>query len=58
MLVNYIGVVLVVTLVGGTLNYSKRTVMKLVIVYLIDVEFLSASDVSTCDHTHIVHLSH
>ena len=56
MLVNSIGVVLVVTLFGGTLNNSKRTVMELVIIYLIDVEFLSASDVSTCDHSHLVHL--
>ena len=47
MLVNSIGVVLVLTLVGCTLNNSKRTVIELVTVDLIDVEFLSASDVST-----------
>ena len=47
MLVNSIGIVHVVTPVGGTLYNSKRTVMELVIVDLIDVEFLSATDVST-----------
>ena len=56
MLVYSIGIVFVETLVGWKLYNSKLAVMELVIVYLIDVKFLSASDVGTCYHSHIIHL--
>ena len=56
MFVHSIRIVLVATIVSWTLNNSNLAVIILVIVDLIDVEFFSASDVSTLDHSHIIHL--
>ena len=56
MLMYSIRIVLVETLVSWTLNNSKRAAEKLVIVDLTDIKFLSASDVGTCYHGHIIHL--
>ena len=56
MLMHSIRIVSISTLVRRTLNKSKRTAEELVVVDLVDVEFLSASDVGSCDHSHIIHL--
>ena len=55
MLVYSIGIVFVETLVSWTLNNSEWAVMELVIDYLIEVEFLSASNVVTRYNSHIIH---
>ena len=57
MLVHSIGIVLVDTRVSWTIYNSKWAVIELVIVYLIDIKFLSASNVGACYHGHIIHLS-
>ena len=54
MLVYSIGSVLVGTLVSWALNNSKWALIELVIVYLIDAEFLSASNVGTRYHSLII----
>ena len=56
MLMHSIRFVSIGTLVTRTLNKTNRAAEELVVVDLIDVEFLSASDVGACDHSHIVHL--
>ena len=56
MLMHSSRIVSISTLGRLTLNKSKRAAEELVVVDLIDVEFLSASDVCACDHSHIIHL--
>ena len=54
MLVYFIGSVLVETLVSWALNNSEWALIELVIVYLIEAEFLSASNVGTRYHSIII----